>query len=104
MSLDPGGMSGDSNLGLDHWILNSSKAVLGVLSPLLRRVKKDLYNPPDVPARAVADLFVEGQNALGGKYYVLDDETKSSEASLEVIGQEEVWKKISGDLDLGMEI
>jgi len=104
VSLDPGGMSGDSNLGLDHWVLNSLKVVAGALSPILRRVKKDAFNPPEVPAKTVADLFEEGRNELGGKYYILDDEMKSNEASLEAKSQEEVWEKICGDLDWRTEI
>lgn len=104
VSLDPGGMSGDSNLGLNHWIFNSAKVVLGILSPIVKRLKKDAYNPPEVPAKAIADLFEERKSGLGGKYFVLDDETQSNVVSLEVSNQEEVWKKISRDLNLKTEI
>ncbi|KUJ21620.1 NAD(P)-binding protein [Mollisia scopiformis] len=104
VSLDPGGMSGDSNLGLDHWVLNSLKVVLGFVRPVLGRLKKDAFNPPEVPAKAVADLFEMERGGLGGKYFVLDDEVESSGASLEVKSQEEAWGKICRDLEIEREV
>jgi hypothetical protein len=96
-------MSGDSNLGLNHWVFNSVKAVLGVVSPILSMIKKDAYNSPEVPAKAIADMF-EVETKLGGKYFVLDDEIQSSEASLGVSRQEQVWEKICGDLAIRRDI
>jgi hypothetical protein len=80
--------------------------MLGALGPVLRLVRKDAINPPSVPAKAIADLFgapKESEKGVWktGKYYVLDDEKKSSPVNLDEAKQDEVWKNVSRDLGLG---
>jgi hypothetical protein len=86
-----------------HWVFPVLYGILGVLRPVLRLVKKDAINPPAVPAKAIAGLFgkaKEGDSEAWktGKYFVLDDEKKSSPLSLVEGKQDEVWKMVSRDL------
>jgi len=106
VSSDPGGMSGDSNLGADHAIIKASKAVLGIIAPLLNRLKKDAYNSPMVPAKAIMGLFDHLGSIVDdrGSYYILDDKLKSNDISLNKKKQDEVLDMILGDLDMTLEI
>jgi len=92
--------------GERHWVFPILYAILGTLGPVLRLVRKDAINPPSVPAKAIADLFGSPkQNEVGvwktGKFFVLDDEKKSSALSLEEGKQDEAWNYVSRDLGLG---
>ena len=78
--------------------------LLGIFAPVVRLLRKDAYNPPEVPAKAVADLLGSRKKSLGGKYFVLDDEVKSSATSLDEKLQDEIWEKISRDLELNLDI
>lgn len=99
-------MSGDSNLGTRaHSIIRAATIVLWVIGPVLRYLKKDAYNQPKVPAKAIAGLFLEqstGNGNAGGKYFILDDEAKSSSVSLDEKLQNEAWRNICEDL--GVEV
>jgi len=98
-------MSGDSHTDAgDHWVLRLATVVSRTLGPLLRRLKKDAFNPPGVPAKAVADLLEQPDNHLGGRYFILDDEAESSAASRDKKFQEEIWGKVCKDLNLSSEI
>lgn len=70
----------------------------------MRPFKKEIINAPAIPAKAIADLFgntKEGNEVWKtGKYYVLDNEKKSSMLSLDVKKQDEVWKTVCGDLSM----
>ncbi|KAG0646326.1 Polyketide synthase [Hyphodiscus hymeniophilus] len=104
INLDPGGMSGDSRMGSDaSWILRFVKLLLVVFGPMVRWLKKDAFNPPEVPAKAISDLLGRGDGNLGGKYFILDDEVTSSAVSLDVKLQGEVWAKVCRDLGMGLE-
>jgi len=96
-------MSGNSNLGAtSHPVIGAVKAFLGVLGPVMKYVKKDAFNPPEVPAKAIAELFLKPeskQSQTGGKFFILDDEVKSCEISLDEKLQDDVWRKIREDLD-----
>lgn len=61
-------------------------------------LKKDAYNPPEVPAKAIAELFGRIETSFGGKYFVLDDEVKSSATSLDEKFQDDVWEEVCKDL------
>ena len=78
--------------------------ILGIFAPLVRLLKKDAYNPPEVPAKAISDLFGSRERSLGGKYFILDDEIKSSATSLDEKLQGEVWDKVCKDLELDSDI
>jgi hypothetical protein len=87
-----------------HWVFPILYGILGALGPVLRLVKKDVINSPAVPAKAIADMFGKAMGSdevwKTGKYFVLDDEKKSSALSLDEKKQDEVWKTVSGDLAL----
>jgi hypothetical protein len=87
-----------------HWVFPILYGILGVTGPVLRLVRKDAINPPSVPAKAIADLFgsekVEGI-WTAGRFFVLDDEKKSSALTLNEAKQDEVWNNVSRDLRLG---
>lgn len=104
VTLDPGGMSGESALWTEtHWIMGFAKLLLGILRPFLRHVKKDAFNPPEVPAQDIADLFAKKDTGceFRGKYFVLDDEVKSTSLSYDEEAQDEVWESIGTDLGIG---
>lgn len=92
VALDPGGLSGPSHMVAGgHWLFKIMKAIFTFIGPLLRMVQKLAINPPVVPARIIAESFENsGGTDLAGKYFVLDDELKSSVASLDVEVQERV--------------
>lgn len=98
-------MSGDSNLGAGaHWINRLSMTIFGMFGPLVRLLKKDAYNPPELPAKAIANIFGTNGKIFGGKYFILDDEVKSSIASRNEKLQDDVWGKVSRDLDLSPDV
>jgi hypothetical protein len=108
INLDPGSMNaGGRLLGEErHWVFPILYGMLTVLGPALRPIRKDIINPPSVPAKAIADLFGSPkESAVGvwktGKFFVLDDEKKSSALSLDEEKQDEVWKFVNRDLGLG---
>jgi hypothetical protein len=91
--------------GERHWVFSLLYGILGVTGPVLRLVDKSAINLPSVPAKAIADLFVESkETGVGvwttGKFFVLDDVKKSSALSLNEEKQDEVWKNLSRDLGL----
>jgi hypothetical protein len=101
-------MSGESRLGnTHHLVLQVTVAVLGLLRPALKYLKNDAFNPPEVPARAIAGLF-EGfgreVSDLGGSYFVVDDKTKSSLTSLDEGKQGEVLAEVCEDLKAKQEL
>jgi hypothetical protein len=104
VGVDPGGMSGESRLGnAKHPILQVITAVLGVLRPVVKYLRKDAYNPPEVPAQAIAGLFETSADAagdLGGSYFVLDDKMKSSPTSMDEGKQDEVLEEVCEDLKI----
>lgn len=67
-------------------------------------MKKEAINPPAVPAEAIAGFFGDSKESnevwKTAKFFVLDDEKKSSPLSLDENKQDEVWKMVSGDLSL----
>lgn len=87
-----------------HWVFPILYGILGTLRPILRLVKKDVINPPAVPAKAIADLFGNAKESNDvwktAKFFVLDDEKKPSPLSLDTKKQDEVWKMVNGDLSL----
>lgn len=98
-------MSGDSHMGAQaSWIIRVVKFFLGVFAPLVRWLRKDAYNPPEVPAKVIAELLGDGNKTLGGKYFILDDEVTSSAVSLYERVQDEVWETVCRDLDLSPHI
>ena len=97
--------SGGRLLGDEHhWVFPVLYGILGALGPVLRLVKKDAINPSAVPARAIAGLFGDAKESNDvwktAKFFVLDDEKKSSPLSLDEKKQDEVWRMVSGDLSL----
>jgi hypothetical protein len=108
INLDPGSMSaGGRLLGEEsHWVFPILYGLLKIFGPVLRPVRKDIINPPSVPAKAIADLFGSAKESEAGtwktgKHFVLDDEKKSSALSLDEGKQDEVWEIVSRDLGLG---
>lgn len=92
--------------GERHWVFPILYSILAVTGPVLRIFRKDAINPPTVPANAIADLFGSPKEKdqevwKTGKFFVLDDEKKSSALSLNERKQDEVWKNVSRDLGLG---
>jgi hypothetical protein len=87
-----------------HWVFPILYGILSVLGPILRPFKKEVINAPAVPTKAIADLFGNPKDGdevwKTGKYYVLDDEKKSSAVSLDQKTQDEAWKIICKDLSL----
>lgn len=84
-------MSGDSRLGAGQSrIIQFTKVLLGIFGPLVRLLRKYAYNPPEVPTKIIADLFGRTEKSFGGKYFILDDEVKSSAASSDQKLQDEV--------------
>jgi hypothetical protein len=105
VNLDPGGMSVDSHMGARaSWIIRSMMLVLGIFAPVVRWFRKDAFNPPEVPAKVIAELLGGGNATVGGRYLILDDEIKSSPVSLDEKLQAEVWANVCRDLDLSPEI
>jgi len=106
VGVDPGGMSGESRLGnTKHPVLQVIIAVLGLLRPVVKYLKKDAFNPPEVPAKAIAGLFETSADAagdLGGSYFVLDDKMKSSPTSMDERKQDDVLEEICEDLKIKM--
>ena len=104
MGADPGGMSGESRLGnTKHPVLQVIMAVLGLLRPVVKYLKKDAFNPPEVPAKAIAGLFETSAGAggdLGGSYFVLDDKMKSSPTSMDEGKQDDVLEEVCDDLKI----
>jgi hypothetical protein len=86
------------------WIIRFMMVLLGIFAPVVRLLRKDAYNPPEVPAKVIADLFGSRKKSLGGKYFILGDEVKSSATSLDEKLQDEIWEKISRDLELNLDI
>ena len=86
------------------WVIRFVMVLLGIFAPMVRLLRKDAYNPPEVPAKVIADLFGSRKGNLGGKYFILDDEVKSSATSLDEKLQDEIWEKISRDLELNLDI
>ncbi|KAH8816008.1 hypothetical protein F5884DRAFT_774552 [Xylogone sp. PMI_703] len=94
---DPGGMSGGSRLSTDpHWFLRALRIVLIGLRPIVRLASKSAINPPEVPAQAISKFFLDNADTAG-KYFILDDESKSSGLSLDPAKQDEVWMLILKD-------
>jgi hypothetical protein len=104
VGVDPGGMSGESRLGnTKHPVLQIIMAVLGLLRPVVNYLKKDAYNPPEVPAKAIAGLFEASADAagdLGGSYFVLDDKMQSSPTSTDEGKQDGVLEEVCEDLKI----
>jgi hypothetical protein len=104
VGIDPGGMSGESRLGnTKHPVLQVIMAVLGLLRPVVNYLKKDAFNPPEVPAKAIAGFFETSADAagdLGGSYFVLDDKMKSSPTSMNEGKQDAVLAEICEDLKI----
>jgi hypothetical protein len=99
---DPGGMSGESRLGnTKHPVLQVIMAVLGLFRPVVKYMKKDAFNPPEVPAKAITGFFENSADAsgdLGGSYFVLDDKMKSSPTSMDEGKQDDVLEEVCDDL------
>jgi hypothetical protein len=69
----------------------------------VKYLKKDAFNPPEVPAKAIAGLFETSAGAggdLGGSYFVLDDKMKSSPTSMDEGKQEDVLEEVCEDLKI----
>jgi hypothetical protein len=108
VNLDPGSMNAGGRLlgGGRHWVFPILYGILIVFGPVLRPFRKDIINPPSVPAKAIADLFGSPKESEAGtwktgKHFVLDDEKRSNALSLDEGKQDEVWKFVSQDLGLG---
>jgi hypothetical protein len=97
-------MSGESRLGnTKHPVVRVIMAVLGLLRPVVNYLKKDAFNPPEVPAKAIAGLFETSAGAggdLGGSYFILDDKMKSSPTSMDEGKQEDVLEEVCEDLKI----
>jgi hypothetical protein len=103
VSLDPGGMSGTSRLGELHWFLSIAKPVLQIIAPVVRMIDPSAINPPEVPAKHIAELFVNEGKAEGnvaGKYFILGKESIPSSTSLDVAQQQVIWDQVLSDLKL----
>lgn len=102
VSLDPGGMSGDSKLGAQsHPVFRVVNPIMKAIGPIATLVKKDAYNSPEVPAKSIAGLFellVGSTEDLPEGFYIMDNKTKSSVLSLNEKKHEEVFKINLGDL------
>lgn len=87
-----------------HWVFPILYGILGVLGPVVRPFKKDVINAPAVPAQAIANVFGNARDRdevwKTGKFFVLDDEKKSSALSMDEKKQNEVWKIVCSDLSL----
>ena len=86
-----------------HWAFKIMYPTLTFLGPVLRLARKDAINPPEVPAKAIVDIFGEKKFAGGeswktGKHFILDEEKKSSPLSLDEGKQDEAWKAAMEDL------
>jgi hypothetical protein len=112
ITLDPGPMEGEGGggrlMGDDtHWFFTVLFGIFAILGPLLKVFKKG-SNPPEVPAKMIADILGSDkyldQTWKIGLYFVLDDEVKSNALSLDTTKQDQIWKVMSDDLGFGQEL
>jgi hypothetical protein len=107
MTLDPGTINSPSRLCGEepNPFFKILVPTLTLFGHVLRRLKKAAINPPEVPAKAIATMFGEQKWADDevwerGKNFILDDEVKSSDLSLNEEKQVKVWGFVMKDLKL----
>ena len=91
-------MSGASRLWPGRPLLfGFVEQVLSLLGPFIRVFMKSAINHPSVPAKAISDLFAE-PGSKKASFYILDDEKKSSDISMDEGLQNKAWKFVMDDL------
>ncbi|KAF2103977.1 NAD(P)-binding protein [Rhizodiscina lignyota] len=99
ISLDVGGMTGESRLAPKMpLVLKVSMHVLNFMRPLANMFNPATINPPEVPAKAIAEVLGDSEKAIGGGHYILDKVAESNAISRDEEKQTENMKEITSDL------
>jgi hypothetical protein len=92
-------MAGDSRLSPQlPTALAIATKVATFLGPLLRIMDPSTINPPEVPAKAIAELVGSNSTEISGRHYILDKVSQDTKYSLNTTVQDEVLKTMISDL------